>query len=58
MKTFYSSNEALIEILAANGIDLTCNADMEIIISDNDALRIPEIVNKFAPAATDDYVIE
>lgn len=58
MKKYYSSNEELNEILVNNGIELTCNEDMEIVISDEDAARIPEIVREQAEAAINDYSIE
>lgn len=58
MKKYYSSNEALNEILVNNGIVLNCNDDMEIVISDEDAARIPEIVREQAEAAINDYSIE
>lgn len=58
MKKYYSSNEELNEILVNNGIELTCNDDMEIIISDEDAERIPAIVREQAEAAINDYSIE
>lgn len=58
MKKYYSSNEELNEILVSNGIALNCNEDMEIVISDEDAARIPEIVREQAEAAINDYSIE
>lgn len=58
MKKYYSSNEELNEILVNNGIALNCNEDMEIVISDEDAARIPEIVREQAEAAINDYSIE
>lgn len=58
MKKYTSNNEELNEILVENGINLICNEDMEIIISDEDADRIPAIVAEFAPCATMDYTIE
>lgn len=58
MKKYYSSNEELNEILVNNGIVLNCNEDMEIVISDEDAARIPEIVREQAWAAINDYSIE
>lgn len=58
MKKYYSSNEELNEILVNNGIELNCNEDMEIVISDDDAARIPEIVREQAEAAINDYSIE
>lgn len=58
MRTFYTDNQALLELLSEKGINLTCNERMEIEISDEDAERIPAIVERFAPAATQDYSIE
>lgn len=58
MKKFYTSNQALAEILVENGVDLICNEDMEVTVSDEDAERIPSIVEEFAPAAIGDYSIE
>lgn len=58
MKKYYSSNEELNEILVNNGIALNCNEDMEIVISDEDAARITEIVREQAEAAINDYSIE
>jgi len=58
MKKYFSSNSELNEILAGNGITLTCNDHMDIIVSDEDAARIPAIVDEFAPAAAGDYALE
>ena len=58
MKIYYSSNDALNEILVAHGISLTCTEKMDIVISDEDAGRIPAIVEEFAPAAAEDYSLE
>ena len=58
MKTYYSNNEALNEILVEHGITLTCTENMTIVVSDEEAERIPSIVEEFAPAAIDDYTIE
>ena len=44
MKTFWTSNSELEEILAENGINLFVNENMEIVISDEDAERIDSIV--------------
>lgn len=57
MKKFFSTNGALVELLNEQ-IEMTCNADMEIIVSDEDAERIAEIVATLAPAAISDYMIE
>lgn len=58
MKTLFCSNSELLEILENNGIIMTCNEDMQIEISDEDAERIDSIVMEFAPAASGDYSIE
>lgn len=57
MKTIYTENIELLEVLAANGINIICNDQMEMVISDIDAIRIDEIVAKYAPAAFADYVV-
>lgn len=58
MKTFWTSNSELEEILSENGIILCVNENMEVVISDEDASRIASIVEEFAPAASGDYCIE
>ena len=57
MKTIYTDNSKLLEILVANGINITCNDKMEMVVSDTDAIKIDAIVAKYAPAAFSDYVI-
>ena len=57
MRTIYTENSELLEVLAANGINIICNDQMEMVISDIDAIRIDEIVSKCAPAAFADYVV-
>ena len=57
MKTIYTDNSKLLEILVANGINITCNNQMEKVVSDADAIKIDAIIAKFAPAAFSDYVI-
>ena len=57
MKTIYTENSELLEVLAANGVNIICNDQMEMVISDIDAIRIDEIVSKCAPAAFADYVV-
>lgn len=37
---------------------MICNENMEIVISDEDAMRIATIVEDFAPFASGDYAIE
>lgn len=58
MKTLFCGNSELLEILENNGIIMTCNEDMQIEISDEDAEKINSIVMEFAPAASGDYSIE
>lgn len=58
MKTLFCSNNELLEILENNGIIMTCNEDMQIEISNEDAERIDSIVRELAPAASGDYAIE
>ena len=57
MKTIYTDNRELIEVLVANGINITCNSQMEISVSDEDATKIDAIVARYAPAAFSDYVV-
>ena len=57
MKTIYTDNSKLLEIFAANGINITCNYKMEMVVSDTDAIKIDAIVAKYAPAAFSDYMV-
>ena len=57
MKTIYTDNSKLLEILVANGINITCNDKMEMVVSDTDAIKIDAIVAKYAPAAVSDDVV-
>lgn len=58
MKTITTSNQELLEVLEKQGISITCNEDMQMVISDEDAELIPSVVEQYAPAASMDYVIE
>ena len=58
MKKIWTNNDALKNLLVDNGIALECNDKMEIVISDEDAERVSELVDKLAPAASWDYGIE
>lgn len=58
MKTITTSNQELLEVLEEQGISITCNEDMQMVISDEDAELIPSVVEQYAPAASMDYVIE
>ena len=56
MKTIETNNQALIEVLTDNGVEIVCNDNMQMqIVSGAD--KIKEIVAAFAPAAADDYTI-
>ncbi len=54
----YTKNQELLDILADNGISMVCNDNMDIVISEDDAMRIESIVSELAPFASGDYAIE
>ena len=57
MKKIETSNRELLQVLTDNGISIICDNDMQMTISDEDASKIDDIVSRFAPAATYDYVL-
>ena len=57
MKQIVTDNTELLEVLEANGINIICNDNMEMMVTDADATRIDAIVEEKAPAAFADYVI-
>ena len=57
MKQIITENAELLEELTANGINIICNDEMQMMITDTDAPRIDAIVAEKAPAAFADYVI-
>ena len=57
MKQIVTDNTELLEVLEANGINIICNDEMQMMITDTDAARIDAIVTEKAPAAFADYVI-
>ena len=57
MKKIETSNRELLQVLTDNGINIICDNDMQMTISDEDASKIDDIVSRFAPAATYDYVL-
>ena len=57
MKQIVTDNTELLEVLEANGINIICSDNMEMMITDTDAMRIDAIVTEKAPAAFADYVI-
>lgn len=58
MKNIMVFNSELLEVLVANGINITCDIDMETQVTDEEAERIPEIIEECAPDAWMDYVLE
>ena len=57
MKQIVTDNAVLLEILVDNGINIICSDDMQMMVTDADAIRIDAIVAEKAPAAFADYVI-
>ena len=57
MKEIVTDNAELLEVLEASGINIICNDDMQMMITDTDATRIDAIVAEKAPAAFADYII-
>ena len=57
MKQIITDNAELLEVLTANGINIICNDEMQMMITNADAIRIDAIVTEKAPAAFADYVI-
>ena len=58
MKQIITSNNELLEVLVDNGINIICDDQMRMTISDEDAERLDKVVEEFAPAALCDYTIE
>ena len=58
MKTIFTSNQELLEVLIENGINITCDENMNMVLTDEDAERLESVVEELAPAAACDYVIE
>lgn len=57
MKQIITSNSELLEILAENGINIICDDQMRMTLSDEDAERVDKVIKEFAPAAFCDYAI-
>ena len=57
MKEIITDNAELLEVLEANGINIICNDEMQMMVTDTDATRIDAIVAEKAPAAFADYII-
>lgn len=58
MKQIITSNNELLEVLVDNGIGIICDDQMRMTISDEDAERLDEVLEEFAPAAAWDYTVE
>ena len=58
MKILWITNYELAEILVEKGINIEVTENMTMIVSDEDAGRIDEIVQECAPAAAGDYFLE
>ena len=57
MKQIVTDNAELLEVLAANGINIICSDDVRMMVTDTEATRIDAIVAEKAPAAFADYVV-
>ena len=57
MKQIITDNAELLEVLVSNGINIICDDNMKMMVTDTDAARIDAIVADKAPAAFADYVI-
>ena len=57
MKQIITDNTEIFEVLEANGINIICNDEMQMMVTDTDATRIDAIVAEKAPAAFADYIV-
>lgn len=57
MKQIVTDNTEILEVLVSNGINIICDDNMQMMVTDTDAARIDAIVIEKAPAAFADYVI-
>ena len=57
MKHLITSNNELLEVLVENGINIICDDQMRMTISDEDVERVAMVVEKFAPTASYDYTV-
>lgn len=58
MKQIITTNPELLDVLQEHGIVPVCDDQMRMMITDCEAERVPNIVERYAPAAVYDYVIE
>lgn len=57
MKQIITDNNALLEVLTEKGINIICDDQMRMTLSDEDAERLDKVVEEFAPAAAWDYTV-
>lgn len=58
MKKIWFNSPILAELLTDNGIELICDDGMNIIISDENAEKVEQVIKTLAPAAINDYGFE
>ena len=58
MKQIITNNNELLEVLVENGINIICDDQMRMTLSEEDAERLDKMVEEFAPAAACDYTVE
>lgn len=58
MKQIITNNTELLEVLVENGINIICDDQMRMTLSDEDVQRVAKVVAKIAPAASFDYTVE
>ena len=58
MKQIITDNTELLEVLVENGINIVCDDQMRMTLSDEDAERLDKMIEEFAPAAACDYTVE
>lgn len=58
MKQIITKNTELLEVLVENGINIICDDQMRMTLSDEDVQRVAKVVAKMAPAASCDYTVE
>lgn len=58
MKQFITDNDELLELLQKKGVNIICDENMRMTISDEDAEKVGPIASEFGPGALNDYLIE
>lgn len=57
MKQIITNNAELLEVLSQNGIEIMCDEEMRMILTDEAVMKLNDIVKEVAPAAINDYSI-